>query len=163
MTKNIILETIKLLILLTAISIIVGMGRCLIERPFVFVDSFNKNSFVKNPLQPKIVPARIVHDWLIDDSTVFIDTRTSEEYEQITIKNAVLWEDEKIKEMIALCRQNYNKKIVFFCAIGCDHAERAAFRMSKIVPQQLYIMFDGFEVWQDAGFPVGIDKGQIIP
>ncbi len=155
MNNKLIKDSLILFLLLSIISIFIGMSRYFIENPLIFVDSFNKNKFVENPKKPQEIPAQITHEWSKSDSAVFIDTRTLEEFELQTIKNAILWEDEKIKEMIAVCRQNHNKKIVFFCAIGCDHAERAANRMSKIVPQQLYIMFDGFEVWQDSGFPMG--------
>ncbi|MCK5075517.1 MAG: hypothetical protein KAR38_04030, partial [Calditrichia bacterium] len=76
MNNKLIKDSLILFLLLSIISIFIGMSRYFIENPLIFVDSFNKNKFVENPKKPQEIPAQITHEWSKSDSAVFIDTRT---------------------------------------------------------------------------------------
>ncbi len=154
MNRKIVTNVAVLMALLAIISLLGGWVRYMVQKPYIFVETLNKNRFVENSVPPEVISQKKAYEWFVKDSVLFVDTRPMREMEISTIPTAVHWDETELKEMIALCRKNKGRKIIFFCSEGCDHSRRAAETMSRILSYRFYIMFEGFEKWEDAGFPV---------
>lgn len=94
---------------------------------------------------------------LDDPDTVFIDTRSREEYAEGHVRGALLLPDPEKEEQFPTLEPLLADKsrLVLYChGPECDMAEQVALFLAQLGYKDLAIMAPGFPAWEDAGYPV---------
>jgi rhodanese-related sulfurtransferase len=138
-----------------------------LKKAFLHQDSARISDSLKNNIKKQsdmIKPQNIKIDFakiLFDKNAVFIDGRTSAEYEQGHIKNAlsipykefsVKQPDEKNQVVKDLKK---DQVIVCYCTGGdCEVSIDLAYELAKMGYTKLYIYLGGYKEWENSGYPV---------
>ncbi len=97
-----------------------------------------------------------------DPNTVFVDTRSKEDYTDGHVKNAIFLpayeKEEQFQSVEPLLSQD--SRLILYChGPECEMAEQVATFLVQLGYKNLTIMTAGFPAWKKAGYPVDEPRG----
>jgi rhodanese-related sulfurtransferase len=111
-----------------------------------------------------LVDERQAGDYFSDASTVFVDTRSEEDFRSGRVKGALHIHSEKMERqypMVAALMPE-DSRIVLYChGPECDMAEKVASFLAQLGYENMMVMTSGYPAWEEAGYPV--EKGPPAP
>ena len=114
-----------------------------------------KNDVVEDDLEIEdIKVAKQIYD---NGEAVFVDARSSEDYEDGHIRSAVSLPIGKFDGLIDAFRDQYSSDIVIitYCSgRTCDDSHRLAQLLLDEGYANVSVMVDGYPVWEEEGYPV---------
>jgi rhodanese-related sulfurtransferase len=108
---------------------------------------------IKIPLVDEIQAKKLFDD----PTTVFVDARQPEHYDERHVKGALLMPPKEKEERFVMVQPLLPEdcRIVLYCyGPDCDAAEHVASFLAQMGYTQMFIMNPGFVAWEKAGFPV---------
>ncbi len=108
---------------------------------------------VKVPLVNEREAARFLND----PETVFVDTRSEEDYRERHVKSAVFLPPDDVEERFVAVQPLIPEdgRLILYCyGPDCDMAEKVAQFLAPMGYKNMMIMTSGFREWEKAGYPV---------
>ena len=105
----------------------------------------------------RLVDEKEAAQFLNDPETVFVDTRSEEDYRERHVKSAVLLPEEDVEERFVAVQglMPEDSRIILYChGPECDMAEKVAQFLAQNKYKNMMIMTAGFRAWEKAGYPV---------
>ena len=89
------------------------------------------------------------------DDLVVVDTRNSEEYQEVHIKGAINVPQKKFKKYAHLLPKKRSARIIFYCnGVKCGKSKKAAKKALKMGYTQVLVYAEGMPVWEEKGMPI---------
>ena len=86
---------------------------------------------------------------------VLVDTRTSEEFQEAHIRNAVSIPEKTFETQLSLLPADKNALIVLYCnGVKCGKSKKAAKKAEAAGHRNLAIYAEGFPVWEEKGHAI---------
>ncbi|MGB0145932.1 MAG: rhodanese-like domain-containing protein [Flavobacteriaceae bacterium] len=97
------------------------------------------------------VDQQTAYAWQSDNSAVFLDSRSRDEFEVSHLKNAHFVGDEEFNpEVLEQINLDPSSKIVVYCSIGV-RSERVGEKLKKLGYQNIYNLYGGLFQWYNSG------------
>lgn len=125
------------------------------DEPVEAANEFDYETMTVEGIEVPLVPNDDAFEWFGDPETVFVDTRTREEYERARIAGAVfspapdgLSSDDPVDEL------STDTRIVTYCACPRTLAGLRAASLLRDGYEHTYALAQGIPRWDEAGYPI---------
>ncbi len=148
-----------------------GIGAFLLGIIINFFHPF-KIDFIRKPPPPEVKNTSIPDFTEIDvemaktmwdmGQYLFVDSRSSVQFKRGHIKNSINLPWEEFEKYYPLVKDKLKSKpaLIIYCAgEGCDLSHSLAKKLYLEGFQEIYIFFDGWHAWEEAGYPIEEENG----
>ena len=86
---------------------------------------------------------------------ILVDTRTSEEFQEAHIRNAISIPEKTFETQLTLLPADRNALIVLYCnGVKCGKSKKAAKKAEAAGYRNLVVYAEGFPVWEEKGYSI---------
>ncbi|MFH0825702.1 MAG: rhodanese-like domain-containing protein, partial [Pseudomonadota bacterium] len=141
----------------------VGLGVNLVSPngiPWIYVQA---KTVELHGIKVELIDEKEARKFFGNGETVFVDSRTHEDYDKGHVEGSVFLGPEDVEERYVSVQPLLpeESKIILYCyGPECDMAERVAEFLGGLGYRDMSIMTAGYAAWEHAGFPVSRSSGK---